>query len=738
MLQSVVAFAIALPIAAPMPLLFKTVVLVCYVTALVLVLRKDIQLHWLTAPLAPLSVSYRARLFWPVAGLFLLGGMLTFLEWRQPFYFTQDDNHVQFLPVITRGLHDLLAYGIFPTWNGFQLFGIATASVGVYGFTYPVIYVAYGIARWLLGNELLLIEVYATLHLAVGYGLTYGLLRRGDIRPSIASIGALCCILSGFNLMIGRCWYFALPLTVLLPVLLMSLQELQKHACLNRRWTCITALTSGIVFHAGQTQLWLYAMLFWGLAALWITLFSPKNRVAMLASIIAAGLFSLAIAMPLLYTQLLEFIDLPNQRINDGIGVGLNNVLLPLPLEQSPHPSWGIQQDFMGGMYFFGAIFFIAWLLRTTLELAHVSKNPTASRHIAPTFIYSAVTVVALWWSFGKEGLLWTWIAHIPPFNGANSPFKLLPIIIIFSTVAGATFVERILRTYPLPRITAPTLALCGVILLTINATAAKWPWIYLSDTPYPPLPESLKILQTTEDFSADTARILSYTQWRSHLPNYVHTLAQNYPSYYRIIAAHGYDKNTAYSAENEKSNAYRQNNLKQYIEAYGIRAAIIGGIPDSDLWKGERHPFVVRQNEREVKVVASLPHQTVDINGRDHLYMFTLPATKPLVYTEHTNQVTALPFRIRPNGLEIKPPNETSDEITVNFLFRNWFVAWNEKNEQLAVSKDKFERIVIKTTAKSGMIRLIYQPPWHYGFFLGLMLGVIALATYRISKRAG
>ncbi len=81
------------------------------------------------------------------AGLAFLVCILTILERRQPFFFSQDDNLAQFLPVIVQGCHSLLQ-GVFPTWNPYQLLGAPTTTVGVYSLTYPFTYASYLLSRF--------------------------------------------------------------------------------------------------------------------------------------------------------------------------------------------------------------------------------------------------------------------------------------------------------------------------------------------------------------------------------------------------------------------------------------------------------------------------------------------------------------------------------------------------------------------------------------------------------------
>src|ERR1019366_3556681 len=105
---------------------------------------------------------------WNVAGwLGLIGGFIG-LEVMQPYYFTQDDALVGELPGILLGCRSLWQ-GTFPDWNPYVFLGAPLATIGFWAITYPPQLLSYAIARHLLGNEFATMEVFAALHLVVGF-----------------------------------------------------------------------------------------------------------------------------------------------------------------------------------------------------------------------------------------------------------------------------------------------------------------------------------------------------------------------------------------------------------------------------------------------------------------------------------------------------------------------------------------------------------------------------------------
>ncbi|MCC7086039.1 MAG: hypothetical protein IT427_13635, partial [Pirellulales bacterium] len=97
---------------------------------------------------------------WLLVGLVFVAGLLAAMELRQPYYFVQDDNLSQFLPVVLHGCRSMFHDGTFSTWNPHQFLGSPTSSLGTYALTYPPTYLSYAIADWGLGNEYATLDVF--------------------------------------------------------------------------------------------------------------------------------------------------------------------------------------------------------------------------------------------------------------------------------------------------------------------------------------------------------------------------------------------------------------------------------------------------------------------------------------------------------------------------------------------------------------------------------------------------
>ena len=191
--------------------------------------------------------------------------------------------------------------GVFPTWTPLQLLGGPLAEIGTYALTYPFTYLSYFIAEFLLGNKNLTMEIFCWMHLLAGFS---GRLLAGPTAGSVATVGVglgLCLALSGFALIGGRSWYYMTPAFVWVPLLSIALLKLQTRVP-SWRWTLGTGLVIGLFFHAGNAQMWVYAMGFTAFFVLWSCLvrLMPWGR---LLAAVPAGLIGMGLAAPLLVPQ---------------------------------------------------------------------------------------------------------------------------------------------------------------------------------------------------------------------------------------------------------------------------------------------------------------------------------------------------------------------------------------------------------------------------------------------------
>lgn len=668
-------------------------------------LPRQTLLPWLSQP-TPRPATHSRRYL--LLGAFLITATLSYLEWQQPYYFTQEDTHTIFFPTIlysARGLFDQLT---FPTWNGYLLLGSPTASFGFYALTYPLTYVSYAAARFLMGNEYLTMEAFAYIHLLAGYALTFAMLRTLHIRPSIAAAASICFVLLGYNLIAGRSWYYMLPTVLWLPALGLSLAHYMQNR-ITPRWTLLTALSIGLYFHSGNVQMWCYAMLFYGLAMLFTLALKPEKQ---LSHLLLAAFLGILITLPLAIPQALESQNLPRAQLNVTIAHGLSNLLLPWPLARS-RATWS-DFSYSGTLYFSGAIFTFFFFLKCALLLATTSKTS-----LRPQLCFPLLAILAIILALGTQAHLWSLLAATPPFSKFRMPFRLLPFVTFFLIVSGALMAETTLRQLP-RRLWEYLLAGTATALSIYNAILCIASFDYCPDHPYPELLPSLKPFQA-EGFTT-TGRIYPMAQLRWYIPGHPQTQILSYPALYNIPVPTGTYVGSADATTPgllQAAALYAQNRSEYYRE-YGIQYILVSKLPGQlDLL-----------TPTDLKALRQTASEVIDAEAAD-AYNITTEKTKPMAYPE-SSPTTALPYHILPNGVDIdlqtaSPPLTT--RIVANFLYRPWLTATDDTGKPLPLTSDAYGRAAITQLRPSHHLHLRYTPPWFYGLYACLTAALIAAA---------
>ena len=293
---------------------------------------------------------------WAAFGLGIIASAFILLQRIDPYYFVQDDNLTQFLPVVLHGC-ELLNHDFWPDYNLYQLMGAPMASVGVYALSYPLLWASCVIADGVLDINTAVFDVYAAIHLALGFIASFALGRRQGLSAPLAMAFGLSFALCGFFLIGGRSWYYMLPVATWLPALLLSATILPS-TLRPFRWIVGTGMAIGLFFHAGNAQMWTYAGLAWA-AVIGLDWFAGRLDWRRLVWAGAAAIFGLGVAAPLLVPQF-AFVSRMARQAADGNGIwnGIGALFLPYPLVQAGHPNgWGDSlSGTMSQFYYSGTI----------------------------------------------------------------------------------------------------------------------------------------------------------------------------------------------------------------------------------------------------------------------------------------------------------------------------------------------------------------------------------------------
>ncbi len=394
-----------------------------------------------TAPACSVSAAWDR--FWNLAGWASLIGGFIYLEWMQPYYFTQDDVLVGELPAALLGCRSLWD-GVFPDWNPYVFLGAPLAPMGFWGMTYPPQLLAYAIARHILGNDLATMEVLAALHLLAGFVAMRMLCRRLGMGAFIGNMAALAFVFAGCILIMGRSWHYFVANAVWLPLLGLAIQRFREGP-VGWKWIIGVGIVLGLAYHAGFPQIVAILGMFFviGLAAVALADRIPLRRTL---AIVPALLLGVGLAAPLLLHHLQmtggheRFVPTEN-----GVYSELQGALLPYPLTQADVPThWGsFDIEKLGHFYFFGGLFALLFALQAfAFWVCCPERRAWARAWWVPCGIVALLLVL------GEPAYLWKGLAELPLAKFfLRYSFRFYPWLAFCAILSGGLILDRILAT---------------------------------------------------------------------------------------------------------------------------------------------------------------------------------------------------------------------------------------------------------------------------------------------------
>ncbi|MBI5196136.1 MAG: hypothetical protein HZA10_07420 [Nitrospirae bacterium] len=638
------------------------------------------------------------------AGLLFLLVCLLFLELRDNYYFVQDDNLVQFLPTIIQGCRAFFEEGVFPTWNPYQIMGSPTSNLGVYSLTYPLTYISYFISETLFDNEYLTIEVFAFIHFILGYLAAVWMCRLSRMNPVLAVVASLCFIMSGYNFIIGRSWYYMLPVMLWLPLLAVSVIKFRRGA-VSFKWILFTGVVIGMFFHSGNSQIWFYSLIFFFLS-LGITIITQKIQFTKMLYIIPAFLFGLSIALILLIPTYMATADIPRSTGSGSEGVlsGVMAMLLPYPIAKGPHP---IDQIYWysnySGLYYNGSFFNIISALSIAAliaGLAYYRKNCDYSKKLINDNVWLLMAVVAFLFALGNAGLLWPLFSNIPPFNKFKLPFKFLPFVNLFTILGGGLILERYLARKRINIYARSVVYILVLMLLFYNLTLCRSAIYIYGDKPYPALPEDVYRMLTAQN-SKRPQRIYISAPYHSPDKDFLLSLPHNIPSIYRIPSIIGYEK-----LASEPSLG-----VDEFYQ-YGVKYVLVLNA-STDLHAGGT-PF---------PSPAYFDLKKITEFGRVELY--ELKNALPLAFLAQNKSSLPIKFTGRGAVIDVSGVNQPVN-VTANIFYRKGMTATAE-GKKLMIRPDEWNRILVLNCPPTKKLEIIYSPFWDKGF---MMSGIFLLLS--------
>ncbi len=680
-------------------------------------------------------------LIWAGAGFFIL--CFALLQFNQPFYFTQDDNFAQFLPVMREGCRSLFAEGIFPVWNPYQFLGAPVADVGVYALTYPPTWLSYLIARHLPGDANAMLEVFAFLHLAGGYVAAYALGRVLGMRRFLSALLGLSHVLCGWQLFAGRGWYYVLPLAFFLPLLGVCLVRLARGA-VGWRWVLGTGLVIGALFHAGNAQMWVYVLMFFALALSVLTL----SRVLPWRRALSGGggalLGGIGFAAPLLWPQVAFTAKVLRQSEGYGGAMGWRGLLdtfLPPFLGPDASPevytngdlSYAAHRFDTGTALALGGVLALLGILGMLAARRFRGGRGSRQGSMCGAELAAALAGTSLLLSLGHSGVLWSVLCRVPGFTYFTHPFKFSAFFTFFLLVMGGVFWERVMRAFPPPRALLAGLGAVAAGLLLFHASQSRLAAYLYADRPYPDLPPLVE-----KHLREEGGRVLAVAPVRSGAPGFPLALLLAFATAYRIPALDGYDR----LVTNTEENFAAQKMLfadPEMLPEYGVRWILVSRYAISPRLSGVKAVEPVETGrDRLTASIADVwfrkPACLDPLVDAGIILLYDMAPPRPLAFSSCYPDMS-LPLRARWDGVDVEIPAGGTDNVVVNFLWRPAMEAF-QGGRRLPLDADRFGRMVIPGRVDSGTVEVRYRPPWGRGSLLGLVLLAAAAGCWWWGRR--
>ena len=700
---------------------------------------------------AATGAAKRPATVWFWAGLAFVAVAIALLELLDPYFFCQDDALSLELPCVLltcRGIWQ----GLVPEYNPYIFLGSPSPMTsGIY----PPIYIAYGIARHLLANEYATLDVFASLHLLVGYCLTFLVARRLGIGPVLAALASLTFVLSGPVLVMARCWHSFSVLALFIPLFVLLVERLRSGP-VDWRWPVVMGGVLGLYYHSGFPQLFVLGcgLMLVHVGSLASVGLMPWRRLAWLVPALA---FGAALSIPVFYQQWLLSREIAGNHPADvgGMGGNLLSMLLPYPLARGTLPNaWGsLNLQWNGHFYYFGTVLLVAFLasvvtsgrrlLRGRLRSSHDTTSANDSSRLQVALAIPAVAAFLL--ALGESGGLW-WLMGLLPVGLRNNSFRVMPWFVFFACVTGAKYLHEQLENLRFDdgqttvkkqgRLLAG-IAGIGLVLVALHLTRVGIAFYIYGFRPYPPLPAELAEL-VDPDESGRQQRILSFGAMRSTDPSYPLALPHNLPCAYDVPAFLGYDPLVArfgrYQACIDRLVGPQPQTA---LAAYGVRWLLLhrtawgGWRPETQNPLETNFPLLDLLGKLGTVKEATLPELG------EYLRVIEIPDAAPLAF-DTADPAEALPLRMSVAGLDIDLQSAAAPRtIVANFL---WYphIAATADGKPAMVTEDEWHRIVVAAPSDTKQIRVRYAPPRRAGTVMSLLVALFgAGATVACQRKS-
>lgn len=686
------------------------------------------------------SENNKNTLLYFISGLFFVVMGILFLEtFVQKYYFVNDDNFSQFLPVILNACEGFFEKGLFPEINPYQFMGLPTSAVGTYALTYPVTYLSYYIAKVFFNNPLYILDVFASIHIIIAYILAFIAAKKCNVKNCYAWLVGICYCLSGFSLIASRSWYYMAPIVAYAPIIVIGLQHIIQNKKIDFNYLICGALTVALLVYAGNIQMLAYACVFYSLGVM-LLLFNKQisfsKFLLSLMPIILGGILT----FPQVYTTfyLLKDIDRIPWEVQGSIISKLLSVIIPNFVLYGLHITDEHWTKYNGQILYSGTIFItisFAYTLLFCILISILKNKKEIFKYFIKENIFIILGLVAVIFSFGECGYLWTILHSLPIFNKFIQPIKMVIFFDLFLIISGAIILSKIkLSKKYVIIINSLVLLLMSLHLACSNSAFFRFDYVN-----YPDIKPVISKIPDIQNH-----RIYSYSPERAIDKNYPLTLILNFSTYYKIPSINAYD-NRLEILLTENIDIYKilhtytlmpygyvtnlDDKINKYIQEYGVKYFIV--------YKEKDMTYLTASDTKKIKKIENF------IN-KNYKYLFTYQGIeyyevdnpKPLAYDE---TIKALPIEFNTQGaiIDLKDAR-LPQKITVNMLNRNNYNAYGDGN-LLTIKPDEYNRMVVDVPKGTKQLVIKYHSPWEKGVLLMLILLVVfSPIAFLLYKKAG
>ena len=622
------------------------------------------------------------------------------------YYFVQDDNFAEFLPGIIYGCRELFA-GRFANWDPYQLMGMPLADLGIYALTYPGTYLSYGIAKYLLGDELRVIDVFCWLHLVLASGVVYLVGRQLRLWGPIAAAVAVCFALSGYDLIAGRSWYYMTANALWFPALLLLGLRFDPNR-LRWSWTATVGLCMGLFFHAGNAQ-----MCFYSVSSLLLLVLLRKVKEEWhwqsLAYVLPGLLIGVGLSLPLMIPQLKVTAGLLREPIGEGIERGLFSLLLPNPFVNSlMFNKLGTDPSAPGGeFYFAGGLFVFAWFLG--IAAICVGRDGLKAFRANPLLTLS---VVAFLLALGRNGGLWVIHTQLPILSRFSQPSKFLAFAQLFMLLIGALFVQRICSGLKHRRAAAGGVFALLVALMFHHASLSTEAFYTYGDRP------DFKISQGLLQ-SIGQERVFSAAPSKGGQPGFLSNLLCNTGTLAQVNSMDGYEslwrlKHPYVGLQN----AFVDDQLGT-LKKYGVTRLLINDAVKHPVLSNNKENHSAEQLPAEwIEKLSRLSRQQPPLFIGGMASVFGIEGSDPLARRER--DLAPLPVQISQGDIVVGGLSQAGDDIMVNYLWRPGIAAY-AGGQRVETRPDPFSRVLLTLPIAAKEVRVRYEVDWGTAISFGL-----------------